>query len=61
MFAFWDPNDKVGKLMTVIRVTRLGEFSPIGSLFTLGSFMKITEIAKQQQSVIVNTGLSSIL
>jgi hypothetical protein len=30
----------------VTRVTCLGEFSPIGSLFTLGSFMKITEIAQ---------------
>jgi hypothetical protein len=25
------------------RVTRLGEFSPNGQLFTLGSYMKITE------------------
>jgi hypothetical protein len=29
-----------------IRVTRLDEFSPIGSLFTLGSLMKITEITQ---------------
>jgi hypothetical protein len=28
------------------RVTRFGEFSPNESLFTLGSFMKITEIAQ---------------
>jgi hypothetical protein len=27
------------------RVTRLGEFSPIGRLFTLGSFLKITKVA----------------
>jgi hypothetical protein len=27
-------------------VTRLGEFSPIGWLFTLGSFTKITELAQ---------------
>jgi hypothetical protein len=27
------------------RVTRLGEFSPNVSLFTLGSFVKITEVA----------------
>jgi hypothetical protein len=27
------------------RVTRLGEFSPFGSLFTLGSFEKLTELA----------------
>jgi hypothetical protein len=28
------------------RVTRLGEFSPIGWLFTLGSFLKMTEVAQ---------------
>jgi hypothetical protein len=28
-----------------IRVTRLGEFSPIGQLFSLGSFLKIPEVA----------------
>jgi hypothetical protein len=33
-------------ITTVIRVDRLGEFSPIGSLFTLGCFMKSTEIAQ---------------
>jgi hypothetical protein len=27
-------------------VNRLGEFSAIGRLFSLGSFMKITEVAK---------------
>jgi hypothetical protein len=27
-------------------VTRLGEFSPIGWLFTLAKFMKITEVAE---------------
>jgi hypothetical protein len=27
------------------RVTRLAEFSPIGRLFTLGGFLKITEVA----------------
>jgi hypothetical protein len=27
-------------------VTRLGEFSPIGQRFTLGSVLKITEVAK---------------
>jgi hypothetical protein len=26
------------------RVTRLGEFSPVGRLFTLGSVLKITEL-----------------
>jgi hypothetical protein len=30
----------------IIRVTRLGEFSPIGRLFTIGRFSKITEVAK---------------
>jgi hypothetical protein len=30
----------------VNRVTRLGEFSPIGYLFSLGGFLKITEIAQ---------------
>jgi hypothetical protein len=30
----------------MIRVTRLGEFSPIGLLITLGSFLKITTVAK---------------
>jgi hypothetical protein len=29
-----------------IRVTRLGEFSPIGLLFSLGSLLKITEVAQ---------------
>jgi hypothetical protein len=28
------------------RVTRLGVFSPVGRVFTLGSFMKITEVAQ---------------
>jgi hypothetical protein len=28
------------------RVTRLGEFSPIGRLFTLGCVRKITEVAQ---------------
>jgi hypothetical protein len=28
------------------RVTRLGEFSPIGWLFTFGTFVKITEVAQ---------------
>jgi hypothetical protein len=32
------------------RVTRLGEFSPIGRVFTLGSFLKITKVA---QSVVL--------
>jgi hypothetical protein len=27
------------------RVTRLGEFSPIGCLFTLGSFLKMIKVA----------------
>jgi hypothetical protein len=27
------------------RVTRLGEFSPNGRLFTMGSFLKIAEVA----------------
>jgi hypothetical protein len=27
-------------------VTRLGDFSPLGRLFTLGSFLKRTEVAK---------------
>jgi hypothetical protein len=28
------------------RVTRLGDFSPIGRLFTLGLFTKITKVAQ---------------
>jgi hypothetical protein len=28
------------------RVTRLGEISPIGRLFSLGSFMKMTEVVQ---------------
>jgi hypothetical protein len=33
--------------ISAIRVTRLGEFSPIWRLFTLGSFfLKITEVAQ---------------
>jgi hypothetical protein len=36
------------QVMTLVtsRVTRLSEFSPIGCLFTLGSFLKITEVAQ---------------
>jgi hypothetical protein len=33
------------ELWVVSRVARLGEFSPIGSLFTLGNFVKIAEVA----------------
>jgi hypothetical protein len=29
-----------------VRMARLGEFSPMGQLFTLGSFEKITETAQ---------------
>jgi hypothetical protein len=29
-----------------VRVTRLGEFSPLGRLFTLCSFLKITKVAQ---------------
>jgi hypothetical protein len=32
--------------MTGIRVTRLGQFLPIGWLFTLGSVLKLTKVAK---------------
>jgi hypothetical protein len=32
-------------MMSTYRLTRLGESSPIGRLFTLGSFSKITEVA----------------
>jgi hypothetical protein len=32
--------------MLSFRVTRLGEFSPIGRLFSLGSLLKITEVAQ---------------
>jgi hypothetical protein len=31
---------------TGTRVTRLCEFSPVGRVFTLGSFLKITEVAQ---------------
>jgi hypothetical protein len=31
--------------MRLIRVTRLGKFSPNGQVFTLGRFLKMTEIA----------------
>jgi hypothetical protein len=34
------------KTILVIRVTKLGEFSPIGRLGTLGSFLKTKEIAR---------------
>jgi hypothetical protein len=33
-------------LVECVRVTRLGEFSPTERLFTLGSFLKIKEVAK---------------
>jgi hypothetical protein len=36
----------IASICVATRVTRLGEFSPIGRLFTLGSVMKITEVAK---------------
>jgi hypothetical protein len=32
--------------VTMSRVTRLGEFSPDGRPFTLGSFIKITKVAQ---------------
>jgi hypothetical protein len=32
-----------GRLTVTSRVTRLGEFSPHGSMFTLGTYFKITE------------------
>jgi hypothetical protein len=28
------------------RVTKLGDFSPIGQLFIMGSFLKMTEVAQ---------------
>jgi hypothetical protein len=38
---------KLGKFLACLatRVTRLGEISPFGRLFTLGSALKITEVA----------------
>jgi hypothetical protein len=33
------------------RVTRLGDFSPIGRLLTLGSILKITEVAQNFRAV----------
>jgi hypothetical protein len=30
----------------VFRVTRLGQFSPLGQLFSVGSFLTITEVAE---------------
>jgi hypothetical protein len=33
-------------MYVIARVTRLAEFSPIGHLFTWGSFCKIAEIAQ---------------
>jgi hypothetical protein len=38
-------SDKPGSIQVGFRVTRLGEFSPIGRLFTLGTFLKITKVA----------------
>jgi hypothetical protein len=32
--------------MSADRVTRLGELSPIGRLFTLGSFLKVTGVTQ---------------
>jgi hypothetical protein len=34
-------------LATLVRVTRLGDFSPIGPLLTLGRCSKFTEIGSQ--------------
>jgi hypothetical protein len=32
--------------LVAVSATRLGEFSPIGQLFTLGSFLNMTKVAK---------------
>jgi hypothetical protein len=38
-------SDGVARTWIGIGVTRLGEFSPSGRVFALGSFLKITELA----------------
>jgi hypothetical protein len=40
------------------RVTRLGEFLPIGWLFTLGGFLKITEVAQMHVLVVPNLSVT---
>jgi hypothetical protein len=39
-------DDSSEQKLAMFRVTRLGEFSPIGWLFTLGSFLKMTKVAQ---------------
>jgi hypothetical protein len=34
------------KMSIEVRVTRFGDFSPLGRLFTLGSFIKNTQLAQ---------------
>jgi hypothetical protein len=52
LFFLWIPSTKHSStcifwsVKSDTRVTRLGEFSPIGWLITLGSFFLITEVAK---------------
>jgi hypothetical protein len=46
MVYFSRPVRKMFELCSGTRVTRLGEFSPIVQLFTLGIFLKIEEVAQ---------------
>jgi hypothetical protein len=44
---FFLPRDSLKTTIAALfRVTRLGEFSPIGQLFTLGSLLKNTKVAQ---------------
>jgi hypothetical protein len=45
MFVPWF-YQRVGFQALVSRGAKFGEFSPIGKLFTLGGFVKITEVAQ---------------
>jgi hypothetical protein len=41
-----EKREKGRKIMFVNRVNRWGKYSPIGQVLTLGSFFKVTEVAK---------------
>jgi hypothetical protein len=47
-------------MLVVVRVTRFGEFSPFGWLFTLCSFVKIIEVAQNNSATLFH-GKSYVL
>jgi hypothetical protein len=48
-------------LSSETRVTRFGEFSPIGRLFSLGSFWKITEVATKMRATFFHVKMYALM